>query len=184
MTIHGTGSLITMAEISAEFGRGNDLAAYRGVQWWGDDGSTGTFSSGLVSMYEFYNKRATSPFPDTPGGGTLLMSSQAVDSGYLIDAIPGGTSIIEIFVNYPGYGHIYQQIPAGAYIGFQTQVTAAGGIVAQFSMTNGATGGYAEIGPADPGTNTLGGSDFTTVPTGTSGFDVSANIVALVRCYS
>jgi len=72
MTIHGgpdqvPNNPIGMNEISAEFGtgtdgRGNDLNAYRGVQWWTDDGNTGYFSGGVCSMYEFYNKRHDQPF--------------------------------------------------------------------------------------------------------------------------
>ena len=61
MTIHGTGSPISMSEINAEFGLGNNLNAYRGHQWWTDGGSSGNFSSGAITMYDFYGKRATSP---------------------------------------------------------------------------------------------------------------------------
>lgn len=61
MTIHGGGSPILMSEINAEFGRGNDLNAYRGVPWWTDANEAGTFSAGQISMWEFYGKRATPP---------------------------------------------------------------------------------------------------------------------------
>ena len=46
MTIKSSGEL-GIGEINAEFNRGNDLNAYRGVQWWTEGGSTGNFSSGL-----------------------------------------------------------------------------------------------------------------------------------------
>lgn len=52
---------ITMAQINAEFGRGNNLNAYRGTTWYTDAGGSGTFSSGAISMSDFYGKRATSP---------------------------------------------------------------------------------------------------------------------------
>ena len=61
MTIHGTGTPITMAQINAEFGRGNDLNSYRGTHWYTDAGGSGNFSSGTISMYDFYNKRLTEP---------------------------------------------------------------------------------------------------------------------------
>jgi hypothetical protein len=57
MTIKGSGQL-SMSEINAEFGRGNDLAAYRNVQWWLDDNNTGNFSSSNLGMNQFYGKRA------------------------------------------------------------------------------------------------------------------------------
>jgi hypothetical protein len=61
MTIHGRGSPLGFNEINNEFGLGTNLAAYKGVRWWLDDGSTGTFSSSNISFDEFYNKRSTSP---------------------------------------------------------------------------------------------------------------------------
>ena len=57
MTIKGSGPL-SMSEINAEFGRGNDLAAYRNVQWWLDDNNTGNFSSSNLGMNQFYGKRS------------------------------------------------------------------------------------------------------------------------------
>lgn len=60
MTIKSSGS-ISMSEINAEFGRGNNLNSYRGTQWNTDSGGVGTFSSGAIAMNEFYNKRLTSP---------------------------------------------------------------------------------------------------------------------------
>jgi hypothetical protein len=53
-----------MTEINAEFQRGNDLNAYRGVPWWTDDGQSGAFSAGQISMWEFYGKRVSSPIPN------------------------------------------------------------------------------------------------------------------------
>lgn len=54
-----------MSEINTEFGRGNDLNSYRGTTWYTDAGGSGTFSSGAISMSEFYSKRPTAP------GGTF-----------------------------------------------------------------------------------------------------------------
>ena len=64
MTIKSSGEL-GIGEINAEFNRGNDLNAYRGVQWWTEGGSTGNFSSGQISMLEFYGKKASLPRPPT-----------------------------------------------------------------------------------------------------------------------
>ena len=51
-----------MSQINAEFGRGNNLNAYRGTTWYTDAGGSGTFSSGAISMSEFYGKRASPAF--------------------------------------------------------------------------------------------------------------------------
>lgn len=70
MTLQASGA-ITIAQINAEFGLGNNLNAYRGVTWYTDAGGTGTFSSGALSMNAFYSKRATSPGGTfSPDGGT------------------------------------------------------------------------------------------------------------------
>jgi hypothetical protein len=50
-----------MSAINTEFGRGNNLNAYRGTTWYTDAGASGTFSSGAISFSDFYSKRATSP---------------------------------------------------------------------------------------------------------------------------
>jgi hypothetical protein len=60
MTLHSSGAMY-MSQIHGEFGRGYDLNAYRNVQWWRDDGSTGLFSGGNITMYEFYGKRSSPP---------------------------------------------------------------------------------------------------------------------------
>jgi hypothetical protein len=52
---------ITMAQINAEFGRGNDLNSYRGTQWYTAAGGSGTFSTGSISMSDFYGKQLASP---------------------------------------------------------------------------------------------------------------------------
>lgn len=54
------------------YNKGYGLGAYRGVQWWKDDTSTGYFSSGAISINDFYSKRPTSPV--TPGSQTFTSS--------------------------------------------------------------------------------------------------------------
>jgi hypothetical protein len=71
MTIPTSGE-ISMLMIDLEFGRGFDLNSYRGTTWWTDAGGSGTFSSGAISMSEFYGKRVDYPFGGGggfPGGG-------------------------------------------------------------------------------------------------------------------
>jgi hypothetical protein len=56
-----TSGTITMAQINAEFGRGNDLNSYRGTQWYTAAGGSGTFPTGAISMSDFYGKQLASP---------------------------------------------------------------------------------------------------------------------------
>lgn len=60
MTLQTSGA-ISISQINAEFGRGNSLSAYRGTGWFTDAGGSGNFSTGAISMSDFYGKRLTSP---------------------------------------------------------------------------------------------------------------------------
>lgn len=55
MTIKTSGPL-GFNEINAEFGRGTNLSAYRGTQWWTDAGASGNFNVNSISFQEFYGK--------------------------------------------------------------------------------------------------------------------------------
>lgn len=68
---------ISISQINAEFGRGNNLNAYRGTTWYTDAGGSGTFSSGAISMSEFYGKRASPAFN--------VAYSSGFGNGYFID---------------------------------------------------------------------------------------------------
>ena len=70
---------ISISQINAEFGRGNNLNAYRGTTWYTDAGGSGTFSSGAISMSEFYGKRATPAFN--------VAYSSGFYNGYFIDDV-------------------------------------------------------------------------------------------------
>jgi hypothetical protein len=67
-----------MSEINAEFGRGNNLNAYRGVTWYTDTyGVSGTFSSGTIYIGDFYNKRASSPPAPYLAQGTVTAAQSS-----------------------------------------------------------------------------------------------------------
>ena len=85
MTLPSSGAL-SMSAINAEFGRGNNLNAYRGTTWYTDAGGSGTFSSGAISFSEFYGKRATSPtytveYMIVAGGGSGAADSYGITGG-------------------------------------------------------------------------------------------------------
>lgn len=73
------------AQLSASspwYNKGYSLGAYRGIQWWQDNTATGYFSSGAISMSDFYSKRSTSPV--TPGSKvfqTFIATSFVMGSG-------------------------------------------------------------------------------------------------------
>lgn len=60
MALPASGSL-SIQQINAEFGRGNNLNSYRGTTWYTDAGGSGTFSTGAISISDFYGKRVNSP---------------------------------------------------------------------------------------------------------------------------
>lgn len=69
-TLQSSGA-ISISQINAEFGLGNNLNAYRGVTWYEDSGLSGTFPTGSIPMSEFYRKRKTAP------GGTFSPDGSA-----------------------------------------------------------------------------------------------------------
>jgi len=84
MTLQASGA-IDMNQINTEFGYGTDLNSYRGKTWYTDAGGSGTFSTGAISMSDFYGKRKTSPsFNATisTNQNKLNLRSWAISNGY------------------------------------------------------------------------------------------------------
>lgn len=106
MTLQSSG-LIYMSQINAEFGRGNNLNAYRGTTWYTDAGGSGTFSAGSISFYEFYGKRLSAPGPaigvvfsvPATSSGPLSSSSYTGNGFYagLQIAVSGSVGSFELF---------------------------------------------------------------------------------------
>lgn len=60
MTLPASGP-ISLNDINTEFGLGTDLGSYRGVTWYTDSGTSGTFTNTNLGINQFYSKRATPP---------------------------------------------------------------------------------------------------------------------------
>lgn len=118
MTLPSSGAL-TMSAINAEFGRGNNLNAYRGTTWYTDAGASGTFTSTNLGFDQFYSKRATSPtFSFTIGSNqtnanlrSLAVSAgwnqssnvvATIASGVIISSNSTGTPALTINGSFPG----------------------------------------------------------------------------------
>lgn len=64
---------ISIADLNAEFGLGNSLAAYQNQRWYKSDNSRGYFSSGVIKLDDFYGTRVNSP---VVAGNVTITSSQ------------------------------------------------------------------------------------------------------------
>jgi hypothetical protein len=77
MTLPSSGPL-SLNQINNEFGRGRNLNAYRGTQWFTDGGSSGTFTSSNLGFDQFYGKRPDAPYRfGTPSGFYTPVSSSS-----------------------------------------------------------------------------------------------------------
>lgn len=176
------------------YNRGFSLGAYRGVQWWQDNTATGFFSSGTISMSDFYSKRSTSPV--TPGNQTITSSQSFTVPLYSTLTIitrggggggaggsgnttsgssgnSGGTSSFGGFNNAPGgSGGIVNQNNASAPAGAGSDGVPAGG------------NGGAANGPGFQGGKGGAGGKTTTVLTnpisGGSGPSVGSSVFVTV----
>ena len=59
MTVKSSGPL-ALSEINTEFGGGTNLNSYRGIPWYTTT-TSGAFSTGAITVNDFYNKRVISP---------------------------------------------------------------------------------------------------------------------------
>jgi hypothetical protein len=85
----GSGSLSLSAINSVFDGRGLNLNAYRGTAWYTAAGGSGTFSSGAISFYDFYNKG-----PNPAGFSSVSLSTLPSNSF----AFFTGNTFISIFL--------------------------------------------------------------------------------------
>lgn len=109
MTLPPSGPL-TLQQINGEFGLGSNLGAYRGVTWYTDSGSSGTFSASNLGINQFYGKRATSPKYEL----TVTENTQQMDVWSWAKAR-----------GWDGNSQLVITVPAGIYIWSDNIGTAA-----------------------------------------------------------
>jgi len=101
---------ISIQQINAEFGRGNNLNAYRGTTWWTPAGASGTFPSGAIAMSDFYNKQPNSPtfsFTISSNQTNANLRTLAVNAGWnqtsqVVATIAGGVYMSSNSTGTPG----------------------------------------------------------------------------------
>lgn len=123
------------------YNKGANLGAYRGVQWWKDDTSTGFFPSPTISINDFYSKRPTTPV--TPGSQTFTSN---------------GTFTV------PLYSVLTVTIRGGSGGG----AGCSGNVAAGSDGTSGGSSSFGAFGSAAPGT---GGQVFAVNGTPGAGSD-------------
>lgn len=78
MTLPSGGNLppLSIADIQAEFSRGNNLNAYRGTAYYNADNSVSYFPAGIIRISDFYGTAKNSPV--VPGNKTASSGSTVV----------------------------------------------------------------------------------------------------------
>jgi len=165
---------------SAWYNRGANIGGYQGLQWWQDNTVTGFFSSGTLSMSDFYSKRSFSPV--TSGSYRFYPSA----GNYPTPGAPAGATIFAVsqsssFV-VPVYNIMTITIYGGAGGGAGGQGTGGG-------ETSGTAGQTSSFGSStwyvfgNPGAaGTIGGGDganatsLSSYPAGGAGGSASAGL--------
>lgn len=84
-------SPLSMSQINAEFGLGNDLNSYRSTAWWKDDSTSGSFPSSPISFSDFGGKRVGRP--SISWTGSQVFDYTGGDQSY---TIPAGATVLGI----------------------------------------------------------------------------------------
>jgi hypothetical protein len=102
MTLPSSGPL-SINQINNEFGRGRNLNAYRGTQWFTDAGSSGTFTTSNLGFNQFYGKRVDAPYRF--GVGNLVFTNFGT-SGVAYTTVTGGQpfALFEMYVIFTTSG--------------------------------------------------------------------------------
>lgn len=139
MTLPFSGPL-SLLQINNEFSRGLNLDSYRGTIWWTEDSQTGTFSSGSISISEFYGKQPAAP--TTPGSQDFPFPGN-----YTFTIPTYSTLIIQVWGAGGGGGNIEGALGGG--IGGASTIlslTAGGGQGGANPSQQGGPGGTASGG--------------------------------------
>lgn len=171
----GSGA-ISINDINTVFGRGNNLNAYRGTSYYTSSSGPFTFSSGAISMSNFYS---TGPSPNSfsftiaanqtnanlrslavaAGWNQSSLVIATINSGVYISSSSTGTPALTINGSFPGG---VQLVNNGVIVGMGGNGGAGAGISGNFTLSagSGSGGGGAlsvSVGVTITNNNTIAG---------------------------
>jgi hypothetical protein len=165
--LQAPGVPISMSQINSVFdGRGNNLNAYRGTQWYTAAGGSGTFPSTPISFNDFYLKG-----PNPAGFTTVSLATVPANSfAYYTTS----TSInIYLYFNPNGTWSVLDDIGEINFGSWGTPTTPGGGSAYWIRFTLTAATPFGTENPfALPGWNRLDGPQYCS--TNVSAFDTNA----------
>lgn len=132
MTLPISGPL-SLNAINNEFSLGRNLGVYRGVTWYTDGGSSGTFTNTQLGLNQFYGKRPTAPWLYGTGSGSYSPGSPPSTNGVTFTYVNGGQpfAAFEIYLTFASSGQ-----PTGLL--FTGNLDGSG----NFAISNNVTGPY------------------------------------------
>jgi hypothetical protein len=142
MTLPLSGAL-SLNQINNEFGRGRNLNAYRGVTWYTDGGSSGSFTSSNLGFNQFYGKRPDAPYRYGTGSGVYSPGSPPSSRGNVFAYINDGQpfAAFEIYVIATTSGQplglvLSGNLDSGGFFSTRVDVTGPGGYWFPVPQTN------------------------------------------------
>ena len=170
-----TSGILSLNEINTEFSRGTDLFSYRGTSWSKDDGSSGNFSSGLISINDFLGTKL-------PASVSVVWPLPFNGASYTTENYASSTAIIILSIQSDGIYTIdgeYSLPVSGAWLSPSSvgNMNLANGYYVRFTRTSETVGGIGGVGSAGSSPSTgwlsLGG--------GVTGRSVSVTASAAVN---
>lgn len=137
---------ITLAAINAEFGRGLNLNAYRGTQYYTSSGGPFTFPSGAISFSNFYGTQLAANFINATGGtvttsGNFRIHTFTGSGTFTVTSAPAGKTLEYLIIAGGGAGGYGGNTGGGGAGGYRTGTFSPS--VTSYTITVGAGGASA-----------------------------------------
>lgn len=145
-----TSGILSLNEINTEFSRGTDLFSYRGTSWSKDDGSSGNFSSGLISINDFLGTKL-------PASVSAVNPLPFNGASYTAEDFASITAIIILSIQSDGiytidgeYSNSLSLPVSGAWLSPSSvgNMNLANGYYVRFTRTSETVGGIGGVGSA------------------------------------